>query len=69
MKELWDQFGFECDRLKDCRNVIQNEFRDGLTEGEAKELINGFEESYRKIMNNLEDSNFKIKEFIWSQIK
>lgn len=68
-EQLWNEFGFRCDRLKDCRCVIQNQFVDGLTEIEAKELIYQFEENFRKIINNLEDSNLKIKEYIWSQIK
>ena len=68
-KELWDEFGFKCDRLKDCRCVIQNEFREGLSEKQAAMLISSFEENFRKILYDLGDSNTKIKEYIWSQIK
>lgn len=68
MKELWDQFGFECDCLKHCRNVIQNEFRNGLTEDEAKILIESFEESFEYNVSKLRNTSHKIKEFVWSQI-
>lgn len=68
-KELWDEFGFKCDRLKDCRNVIQNEFREGLTEDEAQSLISQFEMSLNMAERDLRETVFQIKEYIWSQIK
>lgn len=67
-KELWDEFGFKCDRLKDCRNVIQNEFRNGLTENEAKTLIEEFGESFEYNILNFRNLSMRIKEFIWSQV-
>lgn len=68
MKELWDQFGFECDCLKHCRNVIQNEFVNGLTEDQAKTLIKDFEKSSEYNISKLRDTSMRIKEFIWSQV-
>ena len=68
-KDLWSQFGFECDRLKDCRNVIQNEFRDGLAKDQADKLIKEFEMFLNIAERDLRTTAFQIKEFIWSQIK
>ena len=68
-KQLWNEFGFCCDRLKDCRNVIQNEFKDGLTEDEAQSLIRQFEMSLNMAERDLRETAFQIKEYIWSQIK
>ncbi len=67
-KELWDEFGFECDCLKHCRDVIQNEFREGLSEKQAVILINSIEESFEYNISKLRNTSHKIKEFIWSQI-
>jgi len=68
-KDLFDQFGFECDCLKDCRCVIQNEFVGGLTEQQAKQLIEHFENSFENKLSKLKDESLKIKQFIWSEIK
>ena len=68
-EQLWNEFGFRCDRLKDCRNVIQNEFRDGLTEDQADKLIKEFEMFLNMAERDLRTTTFQIKEYIWSQIK
>lgn len=68
-KDLFDQFKFECDLLKDCSCVIQNEFVGGLTEQQAKQLIEYFENSFENRLSKLRDESLKIKQFIWGQIK
>lgn len=68
-KQLWNEFGFRCDRFEDYRRVIQNEFKDGLTEDEAQSLIRQFEMSLNIVERDLRETAFQIKEYIWSQIK
>ena len=67
MKELLDEFGFKCDCLKHCRDVIQNEFRNGLSDEQSKTLIKDFEKSFEYNISKLRNTSHKIKEYIWSQ--
>lgn len=68
-KDLFDQFKFECDLLKDCSCAIQNEFVGGLTEQQARQLIEHFENSFENRLSKLRDESLKIKQFIWGQIE
>lgn len=66
-KELFDQFTFDCEVLKNCRNVVQNQFEPTLTKDEASDIIKDFEMSLNMAERNLRDTVYKFKEFIWSQ--
>lgn len=66
-KELFDQFKFECDILSGYRAVIQNEFKNRLSEDEARALIGESSEHFETRMPKLRDLKFQIEEFIWSQ--
>ena len=68
-KELFDQFNFECDILSGYRAVIQNEFINGLTEDEARQLICESSEHFETQVSKLRDLKLQTEEFIWSQIK
>lgn len=67
--ELFTMFEYECEILKDYRNVIQNTFENGLTESEALILINQAKEHFEEHINKLLDIKFQIEEFIWNNIK
>ena len=66
-KELFDQFAFDCDFLKNCRNVVQNKFEPTLTKDQASDIINDFEMALSMAERNLRDTVYKVKEFIWNQ--
>lgn len=68
-KELFDQFSLECTMLSYYKAVIQNEFKNSLTEDEARQLICESSEHFETQVSKLRDLKLQTEEFIWSQIK
>lgn len=68
-KELFDQFSLECTMLSYYKAVIQNEFKNSLTEDEARKLIGESSELFETQVSKLRDLKLQTEEFIWSQIK
>jgi len=66
--DLFYQFKLECDILSDYRSVIQNEFKDDLTEAEARKLISESSEHFETQVNKLRNLKLQTEEFIWSCI-
>lgn len=66
-KELFDQFGFECDILKGYRAVIQNQLVN-ITEDDARKLIGEAKQYFDQQINKLQSAKYQIEEFIWSKI-
>lgn len=67
--DLFHQFKFECDILSGYSAVIQNEFINGLTENEARELIEESSRHFETQISKLRNLKLQTEELIWSKIK
>jgi len=70
--DLFNQWKFECDKMKNTINVIQNDFDRMLTDGsctkqDIESSINDFKEMFKYNIANFEELEQHVCELLWEK--